>query len=168
MNRRKLFWTSYAVGFAVAGAIALFAISMLHDLVPQKVNWQSLELTDLQGNPVAVEDYQDKVVLVNMWATWCKPCIKEMPALDRLQQLHPDRIAVLAVSDEEVEKLRKFSRRRELSFDILKANTPLANQSVTVFPSTYVLNSSGEVEAIYLGEQAWDSEKMQRKLLRIN
>jgi len=168
MSRRKLFWTSYAVGFVLAGFIALFAISSLHQLVPQQVNWQALQLTDLKGKPVSVADYSGKVVLVNVWATWCKPCLQEMPALDKLQQLYPDKLAVLTVSDEEIEKLQRFSTRHGYRFSFLKANTPLADQSVTVFPSTYVLNQRGRLEAIYLGEQAWDSTQLQRKLLAID
>lgn len=86
--------------------------------------------------------------------------------MDRLQQLHPDKIAVVTVSDEKLEKLLKFRSRQTYSFTYLKANTPLANQQLTVFPTTYILNPEGEIKEIYLGGQAWDSDKMQQKLLK--
>jgi thiol-disulfide isomerase/thioredoxin len=166
MTRRQTFWTAYAAGFTVAGMIAVFAFYMLHQLVPQQVNWEVLRLTDLQGKPVSLDDFKGKVVVLNVWATWCKPCIEEMPSMDRLQQLHADKIAVVTISDEEAEKLQRFTSRRSYSFTFLKANTPLANQQITVYPTTYILNAAGQVKEIYLGNQTWDSERMQQKLLR--
>ncbi|MBF8963175.1 TlpA family protein disulfide reductase [Pontibacter sp. FD36] len=166
MTRRKIFWTAYAVGFAVAGVIAVFAFYMLNQTVPQRVNWQALQLTSLQGEPISIDKYKGRVVVLNVWATWCKPCIEEMPAMDRLQQLHPDKIAVVTISDEELEKILKFRSRQPYSFTYLKANTPLANQQLTVYPTTYVLNPSGDVKEIYLGAQSWDSDRMQKRLLK--
>lgn len=166
MTRRQTFWTAYAVGFAVTSLIAVFAFYMLNQTVPQRVDWQSLKLTSLQGEPISIDKYKGRVVVLNVWATWCKPCIEEMPAMDRLQQLHPDKIAVVTVSDEELEKLLKFRSGQTYSFTYLKANTPLANQQLTVFPTTYILNPEGEIKEIYLGGQTWDSDKMQQKLLK--
>lgn len=166
MTRRKTFWTAYAVGFAVAGSIAVFAFYMLNQVVPQQVNWRALHLTSLQGEPVTIEQYKGKVVVVNIWATWCKPCLEEMPSMDRLQQLQPDKIAVVTVSDEVAEKLLKFRSSQPYTFTYLKATTPLADQKVTVFPTTYVLDTAGEIKEIYLGNQTWDSDKMQQKLLK--
>lgn len=166
MTRRRTFWTAYAVGFAVASIIAGFAFYKLHQIVPQRVNWQALQLTTLQGEPTTLEKYKGKVVVLNIWATWCKPCIEEMPTMDRLQQLHPDKIAVVAVSDEAAEKLVKFKAKSPYTFTYLKAQSPLADQQITVYPTTYILDPAGEIKEIYLGNQTWDSDKLQRKLLR--
>lgn len=154
------------MGFAVASIIALFAFYMLHQTVPQQVNWQALQLTSLQGEPTTIDKYKGKVVVLNIWATWCKPCIEEMPSMDRLQQLYPDKIAVVTISDEEAGKLLKFKSRQPYTFTYLKANTPLANQQISVYPTTYVLNPEGEIKEIYLGNQSWDSDRMQKKLLK--
>ncbi|GAB3542414.1 hypothetical protein GCM10027443_43220 [Pontibacter brevis] len=155
---------AYGTGFAVAGIIAVFSLTMLHKLVPQSVNWEALQLTDLQGNTVSLEDYQDKVLLVNVWATWCTPCLQEMPSMDKLQQQYADKLAILTVSDEAVEKLKKFRSRHNYSFGFLRANTPLADQSLTVYPMTYLVSSNGEVEAVFLGALDWASPKLQEKL----
>ncbi len=167
MTRRQTFWAAYAVGFAVAALIAVFAFYQLNQIVPQRVNWQALQLTTLQGEPVSIDRYKGKVVVLNVWATWCKPCIEEMPSIDRLQQLHPDKIAVITISDEETDKLLKFRTRQPYSFTYLKANSPLASQQLTVYPTTYILNPSGDVKEIYLGAQSWDSEGMQKRLLKM-
>jgi cytochrome c biogenesis protein CcmG, thiol:disulfide interchange protein DsbE len=166
MTRRRTFWTAYVVGFTVAALLALFAFYKLHQTVPQRVNWQALQLTSLQGEPTTIDLYRGKVVVLNIWATWCKPCLEEMPSMDRLQQLYPDKIAVITVSDEEIGKLLNFKNRQPYTFTFLKANARLADQQITVYPTTYILNSAGEIKEIYLGNQAWDSDKMQAKLLK--
>lgn len=159
---------AYVAGFVVAGIIAVFSLTMLHKLVPQSVNWEALQLTDLQGKAVSLDNYKDKVLLVNVWATWCKPCTQEMPSMDKLQQQHTDKLALFTVSDEAVEKLKEFRNRHNYSFSFLKANTPLAEQSLTVYPMTYLLASNGEVEAVFLGNLDWTSPKVQDKLLQLN
>ena len=159
---------AYVAGFVVAGIIAVFSLTMLHSLVPQSVDWKALQLTDLQGKAVSLEDYKDKVLLVNVWATWCKPCTQEMPSMDKLQQQYADKLAILTVSDEAAEKLKEFRSRYNYSLQFLKANTPLAEQSLTVYPITYLVSSDGDVEAVFLGALDWTSPKIQEKLLQLN
>src|SRR5215831_9331492 len=60
----------------------------------------SVSLTDLSGNTVELSDFKGKLVVVNLWATWCEPCLREMPSLERLQSQLGDRIAVLGVSED--------------------------------------------------------------------
>ena len=159
---------AYVAGFVVAGIIAVFSLTMLHTLVPQSVDWKALQLTDLQGKAVSLEDYKDKVLLVNVWATWCKPCTQEMPSMDKLQQQYADKLAILTVSDEAAEKLKEFRSRYNYSLQFLKANAPLAEQSLTVYPITYLVSSDGDVEAVFLGALDWTSPKIQEKLMQLN
>src|SRR5690606_28281891 len=107
-------------------------------------------------------------VLVNVWATWCKPCLKEMPAMEALQQSMPDKISILTVSDEEVEKLLKFREKKDYTFAYLRATKPLATQSLTIYPTTYLLDGSGEVVAVYIGAQNWDSEEFKERVRQLN
>lgn len=168
MTRRRLFWTAYAAGFIVAAIIAVFAFSMLNRMVPPQVNWQALQLTTLDGKPVTLDEYKGKPVLINVWATWCKPCLEEMPSLNRLLERNPNSLTVLTVSDEEAEKLAKFKAQNPYSFSYLRATTPLSGESLTIFPITYLLDKNGDLEAIYLGPQNWDSEKLQQQVLQAN
>ncbi|TPE42758.1 TlpA family protein disulfide reductase [Pontibacter mangrovi] len=168
MTRRGTFWAAYAVGFTVAALIAVFAFSMLNSMVPRQVNWQALELTNLKGEPVSLEDYRGKPVLVNVWATWCKPCLKEMPAMEALQQSMPGKISILTVSDEEAGKLLKFREKKAYTFTYLRATKPLATQSLTLYPTTYLLDGEGDVAAVYIGAQEWASEAFKEKVLQLN
>ena len=60
----------------------------------------SVTLTDTAGSEVGLSDFRGKLVVLNLWATWCEPCLREMPSLERLQTRFGDRIAVLAVSED--------------------------------------------------------------------
>ena len=69
---------------------------------------------DLSGNPIELADYKGKRVLVNYWATWCRPCIEEMPDLLKLQDmLTAENYVFLLASDESVKKIEKF---KEIQF----------------------------------------------------
>jgi thiol-disulfide isomerase/thioredoxin len=60
----------------------------------------AISFADLAGNGVRLADFRGRVVLVNLWATWCAPCRREMPSLDRLQSRFGDRLAIIAISED--------------------------------------------------------------------
>lgn len=109
------------------------------------------ELKDLNGNPVALSAFRGKTVLLNFWATWCAPCVAEMPALERLYQLlKANGLEVVAVStdpDSKLEELKKFKDRYGISFTILR--DPLfgvpSRYGVTGFPETFFVGKDGKV-----------------------
>jgi thiol-disulfide isomerase/thioredoxin len=76
------------------GSIARLDVSQAGSRAP------ALNFEGKNGKMVSLADFAGKVVLVNLWATWCAPCIKEMPALDRLARLNPDKLAVIAISQD--------------------------------------------------------------------
>ena len=69
------------------------------------------ELLTLDGNPVYISDYDDDVLIVNFWATWCGPCLAEMPSLEALQKQFEGRsVRILAITDESFETVRSFAK----------------------------------------------------------
>jgi peroxiredoxin len=77
-------------------------------------------LTDLQGKPWTLQGLHGKVVLVNFWATWCPPCRKEMPDLDKLYQEFKDQgLLILAISDEDISKVQPFIAEHRYTYPIL-------------------------------------------------
>ena len=77
-------------------------------------------LTDLEGKPWTLQGLHGKVVLVNFWATWCPPCRKEMPDLDKLYQEFKDRgLLILAISDEDISKIQPFIAEHHYTYPIL-------------------------------------------------
>ncbi|MFN7971524.1 MAG: TlpA disulfide reductase family protein [Acidobacteriota bacterium] len=114
---------------------------------------------DLSGKMVGPQSYTGSVVLVNFWATFCRPCVDEMPSLDRVYQEYRSRgLVVLAVSiDEGVPEIEQFQKRFQLSFPIAhdrgKAiSTAWGTEKV---PETYVIARNGELRTKVVGAIDW-------------
>ncbi len=105
-------------------------------------------LPGLDGKPVSLSDYRGKWVVVNYWATWCPPCLEEIPELVDLYEGNRDRLVVLGVSYEEVNEdyLREFVESHMMSYPVMRMDplpvTPLG--PVMGLPTTYIISPEGE------------------------
>jgi len=113
-------------------------------------------LPDLDGKTRHLSDYRGKWVLVNYWATWCPPCLEELPDLEVFHNAHKDKDAVvLGVNLEEVplDQLRVFVEEQFLSFPILRGKpaprTPLG--PVPALPTSYLISPAGDIVARQVG-----------------
>ena len=107
-------------------------------------------LTDLDGKSWTLQSLHGKVVLVNFWATWCPPCRKEMPDLDALYRKFKDKgLVVLAISDEEMAKVKPFLAERNLAFPILLDPGRKINDLFRVdgIPKTFIYDREGKLAA---------------------
>jgi thiol-disulfide isomerase/thioredoxin len=126
-------------------------------------------LPGLDGKPVSVSDYRGKWVIVNFWATWCPPCLDEIPDLVDLYDGNRERLVVLGVNYEEVneEYLKQFVESHLMSYPVMRMDplpvTPLG--PVMGLPTTYILSPQGEPVARHEGPITRDAiEKyIQRK-----
>lgn len=116
------------------------------------------------GDSVSLRaDYDGKVVLVNVWATWCLPCRLEMPAMERLYQEYKDdgfRIAAVSVDEDSPERVRAFAEELGLTFDILHDRSNLiqpAYQTIGL-PQSYLIDKQGKIQLVAIGEERWDSD----------
>jgi len=121
----------------------------------------------LQG--VNTENYdfnqaKDKVVIVNFWATWCVPCIAEMPSLQELYNDYGERVDFLLVTSDPSEKVLAFLKEREFNLPVYNqiSQAPEVFYSKTI-PKTFLLNKKGEI-VIEAGRADWNTKKI-RKLL---
>ncbi|HXI26459.1 MAG TPA: TlpA disulfide reductase family protein [Pyrinomonadaceae bacterium] len=107
-------------------------------------------LTDVEGKSWTLQSLHGKVVLVNFWATWCPPCRKEMPDLDALYRKFKDKgLVVLAISDEEMAKVKPFLAERNLGFPILLDPGRKINALFHVdgIPKTFIYDREGKLAA---------------------
>ncbi len=126
-------------------------------------------LEDLQHQPVSLESFRGKAVLLNFWATWCGPCQMEMPSLESLyQKYRPRGFVVLGVSvDEEGESaMQDFLKQVQVSFPIVNDK----NQDVTDLyqtyrvPETYLIDPQGKIVSKFLGPQDYNKEYFFKKV----
>jgi thiol-disulfide isomerase/thioredoxin len=120
---------------------------------------------DLKNQKVDLTSYKGKKLIINYWATWCKPCIMEMPGLTRAQEILKNyNYTFLLVSDERISKISKFKNDKKYSFNFLKSVGSIERLGIYSLPTTYIFNEKGiKIETI-VGTIVWDSEQMIKKL----
>jgi peroxiredoxin len=112
------------------------------------------ELQTLSGQQVQLNSLRGKPVLVNFWATWCAPCIVEMPAIEKYYRKYPGQFYVLAVNaDEPAGEVESFLKDKGLTFDILldPGGKIQSLYRLRGYPTTYVIDSDGVVRKLQIG-----------------
>lgn len=124
----------------------------------------------LSGESINLSDYKGKVTLLDVWASWCKPCKEEFPFLIELFEKYSDKdFTILAVNiDEEKENANKFlnSMNKEVPFKILfdpEAKIPTLYK-IEAIPTTYILDKNGIVRYIHIGFMSSDKEKYKSEI----
>jgi len=120
---------------------------------------------DLLGNWVALADFKGKLVLLNLWATWCQPCLKEMPSLEKLQGSREDKLTVAAVSEDRGGKNVVEPFIAKLGLDKVKIYLDPKSAvghafSARGLPTTLVIDPEGRLVGRVEGAAEWDSAKM--------
>jgi peroxiredoxin len=115
----------------------------------------------LGGGSFRLSEQRGKVVLLNFWATWCPPCLAEMPAMEQLWRQHKDEgLVVVAVSlDADPTTVPRFLRDRGLTFPVvLDPDMKVAGTyGVRALPASFVIDRRGRPAAFALGPRAWDT-----------
>jgi len=119
-------------------------------------------LTTLSGKKVSLADYKGKAVQLNFWATWCAPCIQELPSLQALQQRLPQ-VVVLAISvDEDPDAYHRFLQEHPLSFVTVEDTARRVNAmyGTSLFPETYVIDQHGIIRRKFISAQDWTNPEI--------
>ncbi|MBJ7881385.1 TlpA family protein disulfide reductase [Gelidibacter salicanalis] len=113
----------------------------------------SLKLMDRDGNITSLADLKGKVIFMNFWATWCPPCIAEMPSIDKLHEEMGDEVAFVILSlDQDFELAKAFDKRKGYNLPIYApaSNLPPMYQSSAI-PTTYVIDAAGNLALTHKG-----------------
>ena len=124
--------------------------------------YDKLQVTDIEGSSVDLNTHKDGIVLVNFWATWCPPCIKEMPSMQRLQQqFAPEKFQIIAINmGQSATTVESFLMEQSFEFDLPvylddmgRAFTDLKIQGM---PSSFLLDEQGQLIETIVGSREWD------------
>ena len=121
-----------------------------------------IKLKDVFGNTVSLSDFRGKIVFLNFWATWCPPCIIEMPSMEKLHRRFKDKSFVMvAINSQETDALVKsFFEKNKLSFTALLDSSGEVGFGfgVNALPTTFVLDKQGRIIGSALGPRDWNSQ----------
>ncbi|RRO25117.1 TlpA disulfide reductase family protein [Flavobacteriaceae bacterium 14752] len=125
----------------------------------------NLVLKDLNGQTVNLNQSQNKPVFINFWATWCAPCLAEMPDLDELHKTFKDDVDFYFVSQESEKVLNKFITSKKYNLPVFIQQSqlpqPLNNDAI---PSTYLIHPNGEIIAKAKGAAKWNDEEIHQMI----
>jgi peroxiredoxin len=167
-------WIPYGLAVVAAGVVVFLAWTSRDRLSPVEVGSPApgFSAFDLEGNTVTLDDHRGKVLLVNLWATWCTPCKAEMPSMQRLyEEIQDDDFEILAVSIDQVTgdhepgnplggKIEAFADSLNLTFPVL--HDPEGGISVIYqasgVPESFVLDRDGILVRKVSGPTEWDAD----------
>ena len=120
-----------------------------------------LSLIDLDGHPFKLEDHAGRIVLVNFWASWCRPCVTEIPSLHRLDAtIANDGFRIVTVNvGEDRERVAEFLQQVPVELPVLMDYDASISKDwmIYVYPSSYLVDHQGKIRYAYLGALEWDS-----------
>jgi len=102
-------------------------------------------LSDLEGKSFDLNDYEGNVIILNIWATWCKPCIAEFESLEKVKEKFKDKnIKIVAVSNEDLKLINSFLDKRNFDLEFIKLNGDLSYFNAYSLPTTVVFDKNGD------------------------
>ena len=125
--------------------------------VPADLNFK---VKTLEGEYLNIASLEGKTIFMNFWATWCAPCVAEMPSIEALwEQNKQDGIAFLLVStDDEIDKIKAFIERKGYSFPVYQIASPLpATFDASAIPATFVVSPQGNLVYKHIGIANYDT-----------
>ncbi len=131
----------------------------------------SFTLTTLEGETLDFANLQGKTIFMNFWATWCPPCLAEMPGIERLYRQIADKeiTFVMIALDKDANKVKEFIDKKKYTFPIYRLTTTLPNvyQSQAI-PTTFVISAKGNIIMKETGIADYDNQEFRNFLLKIS
>jgi len=119
------------------------------------------KIIDLDGNEVDFVTFKGELIFLNIWATWCPPCVAEMPTIQALHNRMGGKIRMACVSGEELQTVKAFAEKKQYSFPIfvLKGNLPEVYETDGI-PATFIIDEDGQLAFSEVGGANWGHESV--------
>lgn len=125
-------------------------------------NWN---LVDNQGKTINFQEMEGNIILLNFWATWCPPCVAEMPSLNDLYQDYGDKISFVFLANDNKEKVNSYLDKNSYNLPVYytKANVPEELRSPSI-PTTYLIDDQGKIVMKEVGSYNWNSTNVRNQI----
>jgi thiol-disulfide isomerase/thioredoxin len=145
--------------------LALFGPSIIDESEREVLTDYNWQLVNQSGEDYDFNEAKGKVVVINFWATWCPPCIAEMPSLEALYDSYKDDVVFLFVSNEDTITISKFMAKNNYSFQYYSPKTSNPKQfDVSGIPRTFILDKEGQIVVDKTGAANWNSDGVRNQL----
>lgn len=125
-------------------------------------NWQ---LVSQNGQLLNLEEKKGKVLIINMWATWCPPCVAEMPSFQKLYEDYGDQVSFLFIARDEKDKVNSFLAKKGYTLPVYYeySETPKVFESNSI-PISFLVDKAGKIKIAHTGAADWNSEAIRLSL----
>ena len=145
--------------------MALFSPSIIDEESRIQLTNYDWKLIDSAGNSFNFNSAKNKVIVLNFWATWCPPCIAEMPSFERLYQDYNDEVLFLFVSNETKEKVNSFVNKNNYSFPLYASKGAQPDIfNVSSIPRTFLIDKNGTIIIDKVGAANWNSDSVRKEI----
>lgn len=121
-------------------------------LIAPEIDLKKIEVSILSGEKMTLDQLNGKVVVLNFWATWCPPCVQEMPMFDNLyQSMQGQQVEFVLASDEELNKIIAFADKHELKIPLYQFTQKMQEHGVYTIPATFIFDKKGKLVEKKLG-----------------
>ena len=177
MTARQQWTVVGAILLFLAGSLAAATHFLRDELFPVTVGVKAPPITgktiDGTNRVKSLADYKDKIVLLNLWATWCEPCLAEMPSMEKLhREFGPQGLAIVAVSVDDPgseQKIREFAAKLGVTFELLHdpGKETARNYQVTGYPESFIIDREGTIRRKVFAAADWTSESNRAQIRQL-
>lgn len=154
---KKQVLTFFTVIFLLAGSVAYAQQTMQPKLTSDQIKAvENATFTDLQGSTFNLSDYHGKVVMIDFWETWCKPCINSMPTVNQLAKAYTNNFAVIAVTpgfSDTKDQVKEFVSKHDYKFHYAYGGNLAQKLQITGIPYKVFVDADGKFISVMMGSR---------------
>ncbi|MBA09872.1 MAG: thiol-disulfide oxidoreductase [Flavobacteriaceae bacterium] len=157
--------TRQPIQIAFHSVVSLFSPSVINPKEQKEISYEPWKLKDLDGNEFDFSNTKNRVVIVNLWATWCPPCIAEFQGIQNLYDDYGKKVDFILVSDESPKAIQKFLKRNGYNIKVFTPLTQYPSYFTTKsIPRTYIIDKQGRIVIDKHGAANWNSSSVREQL----